>query len=226
MCCAAARGKVCLLILSCWHTRSLHESAQLCELGVSFVQKNPFRCPGCSYMVDNVVGCTELDQRFPQPGGTTSQSLDGLPWGGQTPCNSFPDCFADFQPFVGQGLPELDASVFGSPQVGMLMEEKPPPSLRAVRGLPPAGGEPRARDVAAVPARSGGASFAAGGSSLSASQTPGLPTHPCRAREMYPHVSRKPRARPAPRGDTLACERRLSQQSRECRLKDDGLTLT
>lgn len=65
-----------------------------------------------------------------------------------------------------------------------------------------------------------------GGSLLSASQTPGLPTHPCPAREMYPHVSRKPRARPAPRGDTLACERWLSQQSRECRLKDDGLTLT
>lgn len=52
------------------------------------------------------------------------------------------------------------------------------------------------------------------------------PPTPVAAREMYPHVSRKPGARPAPRGDTLACERRLSQQSRKCRLKDDGLTLT
>lgn len=84
---------------------------------------------------------------------------------------------------MGQGLPEVDASVFGSPQVGMLMEEKPPPSLRAACGLPPAGGEPRVGDVAAVPARSGGASFAAGGRLFVISISNPWPAHPPLSRQ-------------------------------------------
>lgn len=92
---------------------------------------------------------------------------------------------------MDQDLPDLHVSVFSSPQVGKFMEEKPesphgpaqasaptasssrlnqmllykpPPSLHAVCGLRLAGGEPGARDVAAVPARSSGATFAARGS--------------------------------------------------------------
>lgn len=85
------------------------------------------------------------------------------------------------------------------------------------------GGEPRAKDVAAVPARSGGTASAARGVFWSVSQTLDLPTHPG---EMYPNISRKPRAHPVPQGDILPCEEWLLQQPRKCRLKDSVLSLT
>lgn len=66
-CRTAARGKVCLLILSYQSAHSLHEP--VCSaLGTQrefCAKKTPFRCLGCLFTVSNVVGCTELDQCFP-----------------------------------------------------------------------------------------------------------------------------------------------------------------
>lgn len=60
-----------------------------------------------------------MSQRVPLPLGRMQ--------GPSNSSSSFPSSFADFQPLVGQGLPELGASLFSSPQGGMFMEEKPKP---------------------------------------------------------------------------------------------------
>lgn len=67
---------------------------------------------------EKAVGCNE--PKGPAPSGKDAGPQEFQQW-------SFQVVFADFQPLVGQGLPELGASLFSSPQGGMFMEEKPKP---------------------------------------------------------------------------------------------------
>lgn len=71
----------------------------------------------------------------------------------------------------------------------------------------------RARDVAGVPAASGGASFGVRGSLLPASQTSVLPTQPCHPEEINPEPF------------CSQGRRWQAKQSRKRRLMDDVLTL-